>query len=142
MNMTIIGLDIAKLVFHAACCNEHGKLAIRQLTAVCNQIRGLAAEYGICISRSVSSVRQNIMVCLSDECTELSVLFKQWLFQLKEHLNILDVSIGVFDDMINVTSKENAICLRLQSIPRVGPMIASAYFNEVGNGSAYRKDRE
>ena len=243
MNITLIGLDIAKLVFHAACCNEHGKLvkkktlkraavlsffsdmpscivaleacasahywareiercghtvklippqhvkaflvgnkndyndalaiavaasqhhirvvnantieqqdnqalhkarqlAIRQRTAVCNQIRGLAAEYGICISRSVSAVRQNIMVWLSDECTELSVLFKQLLFQLKEQLNMLDVSIGVFDEMINVTSKENAICQRLQSIPGVGPMIASAYFNEVGNGSAYLKGRD
>jgi transposase len=82
------------------------------------------------------------MVWLSDECTELSVLFKQLLFQLKEQLNMLDVSIGVFDEMINVTSKENAICQRLQSIPGVGPMIASAYFNEVGNGSAYRKGRD
>jgi hypothetical protein len=26
MNITIIGLDIAKQVFHAACCNEQGKL--------------------------------------------------------------------------------------------------------------------
>jgi transposase len=55
---------------------------------------------------------------------------------------MLDVSIGVFDEMINVTSKENAICQRLQSIPGVGPMIASAYFNEVGNGSAYRKGKD
>jgi len=31
MNMTIIGLDIAKLVFHAACCNEHGKLIKKKI---------------------------------------------------------------------------------------------------------------
>jgi hypothetical protein len=31
MNITTIGLDIAKQVFHAACCNEQGKLIKRKL---------------------------------------------------------------------------------------------------------------
>ncbi len=29
-----------------------------------------------------------------------------------------------------------------QTIPSIGPMVSSAYFNEVGNGSAYRKGRD
>lgn len=39
-------------------------------------------------------------------------------------------------------SKNNDICKRLQSIPYIGPMVSSAFFNEVGNGSAYRKGRD
>jgi transposase len=31
MNITIIGLDIAKQVFHAACCNEQGKLVKKKI---------------------------------------------------------------------------------------------------------------
>lgn len=243
MNITTIGLDIAKEVFHAACCNEQGKLvkkkvikragvlaffnnipkcvvaieacatahywareiercghtvklippqrvkaflvgnkndyndalaiavaagqphiktvcantieqqdsqalhkardlAIRQRTALCNQIRGLAAEYGICIAKGVNTVRKSIAVWLSEECTQLSTLFKHLLFQLKEQLNMLDVSIEVFNEMINIAVKENAVCQRLQSVPGIGPMIASAYFNEVGNACAYRKGRD
>ncbi len=83
------------------------ELAIRQRTALCNQIRGLSAEYGICIARGLSTVRQSISVWLTDECTQLSALFKHLLFQLKEQLNMLDVSIEVFNEMINTSVKEN-----------------------------------
>lgn len=40
------------------------------------------------------------------------------------------------------SSKNNEICQQLQSIPGIGPMVSSAYFNEVGNGAAYRKGRD
>lgn len=118
------------------------KLAIRQRTALCNQIRGLTAEYGISINQGVSTLRKHLAIWQSEQCTELSPLFKHLLFQLTEQLNMLDVSIDVFDNMIKASVKENAVCQRLQSIPGVGPMVASAYFNEVGNGSAYRKGRD
>jgi transposase len=69
-------------------------------------------------------------------------LFKHLLFQLTEQLNMLDVSIDTYDNMIKVTVKNNEICQRLQRIPGVRPMVASAYYNEVGNGTAYRKGRD
>jgi len=64
------------------------------------------------------------------------------LAQLSQQLTVLDECIDVYDRQIKVLVKNNPICQRLQSIPGVGPMVASAYFNEVGNGSHYRKGRD
>ncbi|MBH0047377.1 transposase, partial [Pseudoalteromonas sp. NZS11_1] len=40
------------------------------------------------------------------------------------------------------TAKNNDICQRIQTIPGFGPMVSSAYFNEVGNGSNYKRGRD
>ncbi|MEQ3659280.1 MAG: IS110 family transposase [Glaciecola sp.] len=76
------------------------KLAVRQRTALCNQIRGLAAEYGISINQGVSTIRKHLAIWQSEQWTKLSTLFKHLLFQLTEQLNMLDVSIDVFESMI------------------------------------------
>ncbi|MCP3670110.1 MAG: IS110 family transposase, partial [Gammaproteobacteria bacterium] len=100
------------------------------------------AEYGICLSLGVSTIRKNIPMLLDDENDYLSGAFKIILRQLAKQLETLDPSIEMFDKLIIQASKSNDICKRLQTIPGIGPMVSSAYFNEVGNGSAYRKGRD
>ena len=39
-------------------------------------------------------------------------------------------------------TKHNALCQRLQTIPGVGPMVSSAFFDDVGNGAQYRRGRD
>jgi len=118
------------------------ELAVRQRTALCNQIRGLIAEYGIILSQGVNNVRKNIPLMLDDETTQLSSAFKLILAQLWEQLKSLDNCIDMFGKTITESAKSNPICQRLQTIPGVGPMISSAYFNEIGNGSNYRRGRD
>jgi len=118
------------------------ELAVRQRTALCNQIRGLIAEYGIIFSQGVNNVRKNISLMLDDETTQLSNVFKVLLAQLQEQLKSLDNCIKTFGKTITISAKSNPICQRLQTIPGVGPMISSAYFNEIGNGSNYRRGRD
>lgn len=72
----------------------------------------------------------------------MSDLFKHILRQLREQLIVLDDSVAVYDNQIKQSANDNALCKRLQTIPGIGPVISSAYFNEVGNGSAYRKGRD
>ncbi len=117
-------------------------LVMGQRTSLCNQIRGLLAEYGICFSRGISRIRKNIPMLLDDENDCLSGAFKITLRQLGQQLETLEASITVFDKLIIQGSKNNDICRRLQTIPGIGPMVSSAYFNEVGNGAAYRKGRD
>jgi transposase len=118
------------------------ELAVRQRTALCNQIRGLIAEYGIILSQGVNNVRKNIPLMLDGETTQLSSAFKLILAQLWEQLRSLDNCIEMFGKTITESAKSNPICQRLQTIPGVGPMISSAYFNEIGNGSNYRRGRD
>ena len=118
------------------------ELAIRQRTALCNQIRSLVAEYGISLGRGVNTLRKNIPLLLEDKHEQLSETFKQLLMQLKEQLVSLDNSIVMFDKLIAQSVKANPVCQRLLTIPGFGPMVSSAYFNEVGNGANYRRGRE
>ncbi len=118
------------------------ELAVRQRTALCNQIRGLIAEYGIILSQGVNNVRKNIPLMLDDETTQLSNAFKVVLAQLREQLKSLDNCIDTFGKLIVETVKTNDICQRVQTIPGFGPMVSSAYFNEVGNGSNYQRGRD
>jgi transposase len=118
------------------------ELAVGQRTALCNQIRSLLAEYGIVLSQGVNTIRKTIPLLLADDSQHLSGVFKRILRQLTEQLKSSDEAIEMFNAVIIQSVKENAICRRLQSIPGVGPIISSAYFNEVGNGSSYRKGRD
>ncbi len=117
-------------------------LAVRQRTALCNQMRALVAEYGISLRPGLNTLRQSIPLLLSDENERLSVTFKRILRQLKEQWQSLDACIATFDQLIIQSAKNNAICQRLQTIPGFGPMVSSAYFNEVGNGAHYHKGRD
>ena len=117
-------------------------LAVRQRTALCNQIRGLIAEYGIILNQGVNNIRKNIPLILDDETTQLSNVFKVILTQLQTQLTSLDDCIDTYGKTITASAKNNPICQRLQTIPGFGPMISSAYFNEVGNGASYRRGRD
>ena len=118
------------------------ELAIKQRTALCNQIRGLIGEYGIILRQGVNNIRKNIPYILDDETRQLSGAFKIILEQLQTQLHALDACIKSFDKSIVEIAKNNAICHRVQTIPGFGPMVSSAYFNEVGNGANYRRGRD
>ncbi len=118
------------------------ELAIRQRTALCNQIRGLIAEYGIVLAQGINSVRKNIPLMLDDENNQLSGSFKRLLSQFKTQLTLLDDYIKALDKSITESVKSNEICRLIGTIPGFGPMVSSAYFNEVGNGANYRRGRD
>ncbi|PCI72713.1 MAG: IS110 family transposase [Gammaproteobacteria bacterium] len=118
------------------------ELAVRQRKSLFNQIRGLIAEYGISIAKGVSHIRHALPVLQDDKEERLSPAFKTMLSQLAQQLKAFDNCIDTYDMQIKILVKNNPICRRLQSVPGIGPMVASAYFNEVGNGSHYRKGRD
>jgi len=117
------------------------ELAIGQRTALCNQIRGLLLEYGFSLKQGVKSLRKAVVELL-DELSGLSATFRQVLGQLYNQLVLLDNSIECYNEQIKKQVSDNDICQRLQSIPGIGPLVASSYFNEVGKGGAYQRGRD
>ncbi|WP_259397456.1 hypothetical protein [Shewanella sp. SG41-4] len=76
---------------------------------------------------------------LDDEASPLSGAFKAILRQLQSQLTALDTCIEAYSQLIVKAVKRSDICQRVQTIPGFGPMVSSAYFNEVGNGSHYTR---
>jgi len=115
---------------------------LQDRTALCNQLRGLLGEYGIVFSRGVNVLRKRIPEILEDGENGLSDFFRRLLSQGYQQLTELDAHIEAYTQTLEVHSKHDDACQRLQTIPGYGPIISSAFYSAVGNGKAYRRGRD
>ncbi len=111
-------------------------------TALCNQLRGLLAEYGLVFPKGVTTLRRRLPELLADGENGLSDLFRQLLAQGYQQLQELDVHIDFYTQELVYQSQQDDACQRLQTIPGFGPIVASVFRSVVGNGEAYRRGRD
>ena len=115
---------------------------LRDRTALCNSMRGLLGEYGIILPKGVSALRKSIHGLLEDAENGLSLHFRTLLARRYEQLVELDGHIDFYTQALEVQSKKDDACKRLQEIPGYGPINSSAFYSVVGNGSAYSCGRD
>jgi transposase len=115
---------------------------VRDRTALCNSIRGLLGEYGIVLPKGVSVLRKSIHGLLEDAENGLSLNFRLLLSRRYEQLVEMDGHINFFTHELEIQSKQDDACQRLQKIPGYGPIISSAFYSVVGDGSAYTRGRD
>lgn len=111
-------------------------------TALANQLRGLLGEYGVVLPCGVGILRRQLPVLLEDGENGLSDAFRQWLAQGYQQLCELDAHIKAYTVQLTAQAKQNADCQRLQTIPGFGPIVASVFHGQVGDGRAYRRGRD
>jgi len=107
-----------------------------------NQIRGLVAEYGLVAPKELSSLSRAIPEWLEDASNDLTMFFRQLLQSLYEDLCSMDKRMTELDKQIAVIAQQNPIAKRLQQLPGVGPLIATALVATMGDGKQYRKGRD
>ena len=115
---------------------------LRDRTALCNSVRGLLGEYGIVLSKGVTILRKSIHGLLEDADNGLSLTFRNLLARRYEQLVELDGHIDFFTNQLEIQSRNDDACQRLQEIPGYGPIIASAFYSTVGNGQGYARGRD
>ncbi len=115
---------------------------IQTRTGLCNQIRGLVGEYGLICAKGVATLRRQIPVWLEDGENGLSDFFRRLLSQSYQQLRMIDKQIDFYTRELKHHSQQNEACQRLQSIPGYGPIVASVFYSQVGNGEAYRRGRD
>lgn len=107
-----------------------------------NQIRGLAAEYGLICAQGFPALRKAIPEWLEDGENELTDLFRELLQQRYNYLLTLDQEIAYYTKQIRRYSQQNEACQRLQAIPCFGPIVATAFYSHVGNGHSFQRGRD
>ncbi|WP_085441881.1 IS110 family transposase [Magnetofaba australis] len=117
-------------------------LAVKNRTALVNQIRGLLAEYGIVFPKSIKQARRAIVLILSDESSEMSANFRVILEDERDELAHLDERIGKYEREIEALAKAEPQCRLLMTIPGVGPITATALLASVGDVRAFKNGRE
>ena len=79
---------------------------------------------------------------LEDAAAKLSGALRMLLAQLHLELDQLQRRIDEADAVIQQTAGENEACRRLDAIPGIGPITATAIIAAIGNGAAFGKGRE
>jgi transposase len=115
---------------------------IMRRTAVVNQIRGLLLERGITLRKGRCHLDAALPGILEDATLTLSYAVRLLLAQLKLELEQLAVHMEEADALIQQAARESEACRRLDAIPGIGPLTATALIAAIGNGAAFRKGRE
>ena len=115
---------------------------IRDRTGLSNQLRGLLAEHGIVIPRSLVQLRRHIPELLEDADNQLSALFRRLLHAGWQHLLQIEEQVKVLNLELAQAVKEDDDCQRLMTIPGYGPVVASSFSVAVGDGRCYQRGRD
>ncbi len=115
---------------------------VQQRTAKVNQIRGLLAEYGIVVGRRVDVLRNALPQLLEDAENGLTADFRVLLDGLKQDLVTLDERVDDLDKKIKTLATSNPAAKRLQQIPGIGPIIATALICAIGDGKQFQRGRD
>jgi transposase len=111
---------------------------VRERTALANEIRGLLYEHGITIPQGIASLRVELKA-ISDE---LPSLLRETIDDLHAELDGKDERVKHYDRLIAREATDDAVVKRLQTIPGVGLLTASAVVAEVGNPREFKNGRE
>ncbi len=115
---------------------------VKQRTAKGNQIRGLLAEYGLVVHKRIECLRVALPELLEDAENGLTGEFRALLDGLRLDLVKLDERVGEMDDQIAQSCRGSEAAKRLQQIPGIGPVTASALIAAVGDGRGFKRGRD
>jgi len=106
---------------------------IKARTAQANQLRGLLAEFGLILPQGLTRLMQEVKGVLADETNDLPVLMRDLGQRLLSHLLELDRQVQEIDDKVRQLSRQSSVCRRLEQVPGIGPITATALEATVGD---------
>ena len=101
-------------------------MVVTQKTALITQIRGLLQEYGVGIPKGSAKVFEKLPLILEDAENELSDYFRTLLSGLYDALKDMEKRLKDDDQQMLQMSQQHEEAKRLQTIPGIGPIIATA----------------
>jgi transposase len=115
---------------------------VKARTAQANQIRGLLSEFGIVLPQGITRLRNQLPEILEDGDNGLPGLMRALLSTLLTHLKDLDQQIVALEREIVAWHRRNENSRRLERVPGIGPITASALVASIGNASNFKNGRQ
>jgi transposase len=115
---------------------------IRERTALANRIRGLLAEFGLIIPQGIHHIARRMPQILEDADNELSDPMRALLARLLEHLQELNRQAQELEAQIIAWHRNNELSRKLEAVPGIGPLTASALVATVGDAKNFKNGRQ
>lgn len=107
-----------------------------------NAIHGFLQEYGILIPKAMTKFKEQIAWLISPECADIPNLFKSELTNMYEELLSYLEREKELNKKLKTIGDEHDVCKRLQTIPGIGPTIATALYAGVADPQSFKNGRE
>lgn len=117
-------------------------LLIRQRTQLVNMIRAQLAEFGIVVAKGIQHAPRLAGQLVEGAAPDIPALAVKVIVALAEQLSDLQVRIGHLDKELKAWSRDNATVKRLQTIPGIGIVTASALAATVADPHQFTSGRQ
>ena len=114
---------------------------VGQKTQTANLIRSLCAEFGVIAAKGAAPLGDLAAMICNEKDTRLPADARLALRPLVHHLEHLARNIAVLDCEIVSRSRSDESCRRLETIPGIGPITASALIATVGDAARFKTGR-
>lgn len=115
---------------------------VQARTAQANQIRGLLSEFGIVMPKGINAVFKEVPDILEDGENGLPGMMRQLLARLVDNLKEMDRQVQELEKQIQMWHRDNEASRKLEAIPGIGPITASAIVATVGNAREFKDGRQ
>jgi transposase len=115
---------------------------LRDETALSNQLRSVLEEQGVVMGKGDKALRLRLQEVLAQGEGSLSDPLRALLEDLQEEWRAVQKRVGDYDSLVRKAARENEVCRRLQTIPGVGPHIATALVAAVGHPAHFQGGRQ
>lgn len=115
---------------------------VKARTAQANQIRGLLGEFGIVVPQGIAYITQRVPELIEDASNELPGSFRQLIDRLLDHLRLLHLQVDEIEVQIKAWHRECEASRRLERIPGIGPLTASALVATIGDAKNFDNGRQ
>jgi transposase len=114
---------------------------VRARTKQANQIRGLLGEMGLIIPQGIWRIVPRVPALLEAR-SDLPTVFKNLIERLTEHLKFLDRQVEDIHRQIVAWGRSCELSQKLQKVPGVGPLTATALIATVGDVRSFKNGRQ
>lgn len=115
---------------------------VKARTAQANQIRGLLGEYGVIVPQGIAHVSERVPRLLEEGVSELPDVFCRLIKRLLEHLRELQRQVDEIEQQIKTWHRSSPLSRRLEKVPGIGVLTATALAATVGNGKSFDNGRQ
>ena len=117
-------------------------LVIRQRTQLANMLRSVLREFGHVLPTGIEATLKFAEVFLEGDREELPPVTRGTIASLCDHILAVNQRAEVYTNLIEQHAYVDDRCRRLQKIPGVGPITASAIVTTIGDATQFKTGRD